>query len=169
MANRMQLSPGALGWLAFAVLVLALASPAAALSAFPGANGRIAFTVVTWHPPPPPELIPPEFPHPGLPLEPIPVSARIVSVAPSGQSPRRLHAIPVEPGRFYYGATIIRPAYSPDGKLIAFDQGNRLHIMRHDGTRLRALPPLSNSDTAPAWSPNGRRLAFSGQRPCPIY
>jgi Tol biopolymer transport system component len=67
----------------------------------------------------------------------------------------------------YYGPP--EPAFSPRGRLIAFDEGGRLAIMRHDGTGLRVLPPQSNRDYSPAWSPGGRHLAFEGQRPCPLY
>jgi Tol biopolymer transport system component len=166
MAGKSQGTPRSLGWLAFLGAVLALAWPGAAESAYPGANGRIAFTVEVWHPPPPPDPIPPEYPHPGLPIEPVLVSSKIVSVTAEGRRRRRLHTVPTGAGA-YYGPTA--PAFSPGGQLIAFDEGGRLAIMRHDGTGLRILPPQSNRDHAPAWSPSGRRLAFSGQRPCPLY
>jgi Tol biopolymer transport system component len=49
----------------------------------------------------------------------------------------------------------------------------RLAIVRDDGTGLRRLPRLTESDAEPAWSPDGRRLAFSGVQPClycnPLY
>jgi Tol biopolymer transport system component len=162
MAGRTQGRRRALGCLAFS---LALAFPAVAESAYPGANGRIALTVETWRPPPP-EPSPPECCYPRLPVEPVLVSSRIVSVEPNGRRQRRLHTGEVEGGA-YYGPS--DPAFSPDGKLIAFQERAGLAIMRHDGTRLRMLPPLSNGDSSPTWAPNGRRLAFSGQRPCPIY
>jgi Tol biopolymer transport system component len=89
----------------------------------------------------------------------------MVSVLPNGERKRRLHTVPVERATFFGPA----PAFSPNGELIAFVEGERLAIMRHDGTRRRMLPPIKGGVSAPAWSPNGRRLAFSGQRPCPVY
>jgi WD40-like Beta Propeller Repeat len=166
MAGRTQGTPHIAGWLAFLGAVLVLIWPSAAESAYPGANGRIAFTVEVCQPPPPPDPIPPEYPHPGLPIEPVLVSSRMVSVLPNGSRKRRLHNIPVGGGA-YYGAP--EPAFSPNGRLIAFHERGRLAIMRHDGSGLRTLPPLSTSDFAPTWSPNGRRFAFFGQRPCPLY
>jgi Tol biopolymer transport system component len=166
MAERTQGTPHIVGWLAFLGAVLLLVWPGAAESAYPGGNGRIAFTVEVWHPPPPPDPIPPEYPHPGLPIEPVLVSSRMVSVLPNGRRKRRLHDIPVGGGA-YYGAP--EPTFSPNGRLIAFHERGRLAIMRHDGSGLRILPPLSTSDFAPTWSPNGRRFAFFGQRPCPLY
>jgi Tol biopolymer transport system component len=168
MAGRTQGRPRALGCLALSGAVLALAFPAAAESAFPGENGRIAFNVETWHPPPPPEQSPPpDFYHPEPPPEPVLVSLRIVSLEPDGRRQRRLRTVPLEAGRPNPGPS--DPAYSPNGKLIAFKEAGRLAIMRHDGSGRRMLPPFSNGDSSPTWSPNGRRLAFSGQRPCPLY
>jgi Tol biopolymer transport system component len=166
MAGTTQRKPHSQGWLAFFAALLALALPPGAEAAYPGANGRIAFSVEVWQPPPPPDPIPPEYPHPGLPIEPVLVSSRIVSVMPTGRRKRRLHTVPVGTGAYYGPA---KPAFSPNGRLIAFDQDARLAIMRHDGAHMRMLPPMSDADFAPTWSPNGRRLAFLGQRPCPIY
>jgi Tol biopolymer transport system component len=164
MAETTRRWPRALGWLAVLGAALALTIPAAAHAAYPGANGRIAFTVQTWRLPPPLEPSPPDFMHPGIPEEPVLVSARIESVLPNGKGRRRLHTFSTE-NTAYYGEPGTRPAFSPNGKLIAFEEGNRLAIVRHDGTGLRRLRQLSQSDQMPTWSPNGRRLAFSGLRP----
>lgn len=59
------------------------------------------------------------------------------------------------------------PAASPRDGLIAYARGGtqsdqlRLYVARHDGSGARALPLIGVSDEAPAWSPNGRRLAFA--------
>jgi sugar lactone lactonase YvrE len=147
---------GAGGWLALAVVVLTPAVGVdAAQAAFPGANGRIAFAVERWR-----------EADPCLPIrygcEPELVSSRIETVLPNGRRRRVLHTFPVGEGL----AGDSGPAWSPSGRLLAFRQGNRLAIIRHDGTRLRRLPQLTDSDREPAWSPDGRRLAFIGDRPC---
>jgi hypothetical protein len=94
MADTLQGRPHALRWPVIVGAGLGLMFPAAAPAAYPGANGRLALTVHTWRPPPPLEPIPPDFPHPGLPVEPVPVSARIVSVLPNGQGRRVLYSVP---------------------------------------------------------------------------
>ena len=65
------------------------------------------------------------------------------------------------------------PAWSPDGARIAFssvpdDQGGEIYVMNADGTgvtrltHLTGTPPNLYSATAPAWSPDGARIAFTG-------
>src|SRR5687767_14348335 len=125
MATGRQGKPRKLGCAALAAAGFALALPAAAQAAFPGANGRLAFTTTTWHPPPPEP--PPTTPTPGLPIEPDPVSTRLETVSPRGRGRRVLRASPVEPG--YHSARL--PAWSPNGKLLAFDHGGELAVMRH--------------------------------------
>jgi len=53
------------------------------------------------------------------------------------------------------------PAWSPDGRKIAFeserDTDNGLHVMNADGSGQRML---TRNGRAPAWSPDGRRIAF---------
>ena len=57
------------------------------------------------------------------------------------------------------------PAWSADGRRIAFTRGARLHIVAADGTGLRRVPaPPGAEDFEPAWSARGR-LAFVRQRP----
>jgi Tol biopolymer transport system component len=160
---RTQGEPRALGCLAVTAGALVLALPAAALAAFPGANGRVAFTVQEWRAPPPPDPAaepPPYYIKPGYPEDSV-VSSRIETVLPSGRARRVLHTLPAED---YYNPG--KPAWSPGGRVLALAEGGRLAIMRHDGTGLRRLPQLTDSDTEPAWSPDGRRLAFVGTRSC---
>jgi TolB protein len=65
------------------------------------------------------------------------------------------------------------PAWSPDGRRIAFEcstsapGGNpylgRICVMNADGSNVRQLPRTPEAgvgDSAPAWSPDGRRIAF---------
>jgi Tol biopolymer transport system component len=167
MAMRTQGKAGGLVCLIVSASALLLAFPAAVQAAFPGANGRIAFTVEQWRAPPPSPPPPPDAPYtrPGL-DEPGLVSLRIETVLPSGRDRRVLHTIPLGEGS-YYGEGGNELAWSPGGKRLAFDQGGRLAILHQDGTGLRQLPQLTESDREPAWSPDGRRLAFIGMRPCP--
>jgi len=60
-------------------------------------------------------------------------------------------------------ATNVRPAWSPDGKSIAF-QSNRdgpyhIYVMSSDGTNLRQLTNGDNDDRHPTWSPDGKVIA----------
>jgi Tol biopolymer transport system component len=69
------------------------------------------------------------------------------------------------------------PAWSPEGRLIAFrrivpssrGRGYRgfdteLHVMNADGSARRKLARMSNSDGSFSWSPDGRRIAFVSKR-----
>lgn len=44
------------------------------------------------------------------------------------------------------------------------DQAWRIYVMNADGTNPTAISPEGTEDTAPIWSPDGRRLAFVSQR-----
>jgi Tol biopolymer transport system component len=58
------------------------------------------------------------------------------------------------------------PAYSPDGKLIAYDYRNpgysirEIYVMRSDGTGIQQLTHLRQVSSFPAWSADGKRIAF---------
>ncbi|MGK2934836.1 MAG: hypothetical protein ACSLFE_06280 [Gemmatimonadaceae bacterium] len=60
------------------------------------------------------------------------------------------------------------PAWSPDGKRIAFssDRGGRrdIYIMNADGSGLLRRTDIGGYNTDPAWSPDGRSIAFSSLR-----
>ena len=126
-----------------------------ARAAFPGRNGRIAFAVQEWRRADPCLGIPhgcePDF-----------VSSRIETVLPNGGGRRVL--------RTFYPPDSVgidsAPTWSPNGRLLAVEQGGRLATIRSDGTGLRRLPPLTITDREPTWSPDGRRLAFVGEEMC---
>jgi len=141
---------------AVAVIGLALGIGAdGARAAFPGGNGRIAFAVQEWRRADPclgvPHGCEPEF-----------VSSRIETVLPDGRGRRVLRAFTPPDGVSIDSG----PTWSPNGRLLAFEQGARLATIRSDGTRLRPLPPLTISDREPTWSRDGLRLAFVGERMC---
>lgn len=56
------------------------------------------------------------------------------------------------------------PAWSPDGKSIAFTQalnGNSdIYTINVDGTGIRRLTTAESIETSPTWSPDGKKIAF---------
>jgi dipeptidyl aminopeptidase/acylaminoacyl peptidase len=59
------------------------------------------------------------------------------------------------------------PAWSPDGKKIAFGHGNAIYMMNADGTSLAkitdAYQPYAN-EISPSWSPDGTYITFADDR-----
>ena len=57
-----------------------------------------------------------------------------------------------------------QPAWSPDGRRIAFTLGGRLdndiYVMDADGKNVRQLTGPPTSDICPAWSPDSRQIVF---------
>ncbi|MBV9866435.1 MAG: PD40 domain-containing protein [Abitibacteriaceae bacterium] len=59
----------------------------------------------------------------------------------------------------------IDPAWSPDGKQIAFTimtdaTHGEIYVMNADGTQRKQLTQLNTLAACPAWSPDGKRIAF---------
>jgi TolB protein len=54
------------------------------------------------------------------------------------------------------------PAYSRDGSSLLVDAGDRIALMRSDGSDFTLLPQQTSDDGAPAWAPDGRRFVFTG-------
>jgi TolB protein len=62
----------------------------------------------------------------------------------------------------------MRPAWSPDGRRIAFasarDGNSEIYVMNADGSSPVRLTEHPEQDDFPAWSRDGRRLAFVSER-----
>jgi Tol biopolymer transport system component len=60
------------------------------------------------------------------------------------------------------------PAYSPDGKQIAFgsnrDRDYDIYVMDAGGDNVRRLTNSPGLDARPAWSPDGKQIAFTSNR-----
>ena len=150
----------ALSTAALAGGALALALPADAPAAFPGANGPLAYS---W------------FSSQGGYLETDPTTTvrAIDVVSPAGRGRHSLRSCtrvldaagaPLQPDQGDCSIEYRSPAWSPDGKRLAFDAGTRLAVMRSDGTGFRLLARQTADDGEPAWSPDGRSLVFTGAR-----
>ncbi len=54
-----------------------------------------------------------------------------------------------------------QPAWSPDGRTVAFMRGNDIYTLEIPTNALRRLTNTPAVDTGPAWSPNGAAIAWS--------
>ena len=116
------LAPSAL--LALIVALAATAPIEQARGAFPGRNGKIAYTVGRLG------------------------ADSLFTMRPDGSAKRR-----VAPGAH-------DPAFSPTGKKIAFERNGNIWTMRANGSHVRRLTHGPAEDSAPSFSPSGKRLVF---------
>jgi Tol biopolymer transport system component len=60
------------------------------------------------------------------------------------------------------------PAFSPDGRRIAFGSSNAgkydIHVMDADGSNVQRLTEGPGLNMRPSWSPDGRHIAFTSNR-----
>src|SRR5229473_3031682 len=54
-----------------------------------------------------------------------------------------------------------QPAWSPDGKKIAFTSMGEVYVMNADGSNPTRLTNDPAGGSAPAWSPDGKKIAFT--------
>ena len=66
------------------------------------------------------------------------------------------------------GAAYAAPAWSPDGRKIAFtserDGNSEIYLMNADGSGQRSLTLNLAYDGDPAWSPDGQKITFVSNR-----
>jgi Tol biopolymer transport system component len=59
------------------------------------------------------------------------------------------------------------PAWSPDGKLITFNDHGHIYVAQQDGSEKTQLTDLPAGALNPAWSPDGQWIVFSYFEPSP--
>jgi dipeptidyl aminopeptidase/acylaminoacyl peptidase len=77
----------------------------------------------------------------------------------AGGAPRRIGAVGRQPAQ---------PSVSPDGRAIAFAQGNALWRIGVDGSGLQRLTRPRPGQSWPSWSPDGARVVLA-RGACPLF
>jgi TolB protein len=60
--------------------------------------------------------------------------------------------------------TDANPAWSPDGKRLAFNSNGDIFVIASDGSGLIQLTNDPSWEGLPSWSPNGSQIAFNSER-----
>src|SRR4051794_11049307 len=124
------------------VVIAALGVPAPGRAALPGRDGRIAFAA---------DWVPTDCGEHACEED---VSG-LVTVRPDGTGRRTLGRC----GRRSGYCEDHAPAWSPDGRRIAFVHDDALWVMRANGSHRRRL--FRGEASTPCWSPDGRHIAFT--------
>jgi TolB protein len=95
---------------------------------------------------------------------------QVFTIEPDGSGLRQITHVPAKDPDFDPGGE--NPTWSPDGRTIAFDTGNRkgvnLWTIRPDGSGLAEMPlGVGRFNGNPAYSPDGSRVAFDWDRGFP--
>jgi Tol biopolymer transport system component len=75
---------------------------------------------------------------------------------------------PTEPQHFVSQGSDVSPAWSPDGRQLAFvswrDGNSEIYLLDLRSGQLRNLTNYPGADSSPVWSPDGTRIAFESLR-----
>jgi dipeptidyl aminopeptidase/acylaminoacyl peptidase len=139
-----------------AALVLLATGPSVAQAAFPGENGRIAFTLQKY-------VVVQRSPGSGDGFPEL-VWSQVETVLPNGRGLRPLRTC-------HSGGCFDSDAvWSPDGKRLALFTTTGLAVIDQDGKRLEPIKipstigPVQVAEPEVTWSPDGRQLLFVGGR-----
>jgi Tol biopolymer transport system component len=128
--------------------LLALASPAAAT--FPGRNGALVYSQTTA----------------SGDSAPLTETSAILAQRSRPAEPRVIvkceRTDGTQTGGDCTSTSFYSLAFSPDGRLIAFDAGDRIGLVSVAGGPVTLLPGVTDNDGDPAFTPDGKRIVFTG-------